>query len=158
MNNKINAKLNDVFGIPIAEKLWGLGKIVAVYKKNILLVVVFEKSIKGSPKYRDDVLESGLILLGLTQDAKLYHGHWPIVGNDKSDRNIKLPEYLIGPPEKCAVEDFFGNRIRMAEDLDQTTLSYKTIVGPIRFEKALQAIYGVRDWKPEYDMLRIEKG
>ncbi len=156
MSEKVNAKLNDVFGIPIANMWWGLGKIVEIYKKHTLLIAVFKKTIHGEPCLVQDVLESDVVLLGLTQDGKLYHGHWPIVGNDENDRDIERPCYLIGPPERCLVEDFFGEPVRKATLEDQAKLIYRKTVAPIRFENALQAFHNVRDWDADYDSLLFE--
>lgn len=148
-------KEGDIFEIPIGSNKCVLGQIAAMTKSTLLLIV-FSKArspfIGGDYKPENADIE----LMAITFDALLRNGTWTIVGNETVNlKSLPKPEFLIGLPEHCEVEDFFGNQLRKATDEDMRRLGYRQIIAPIRLQRATEALHGIRDWNADYDSLRF---
>lgn len=147
-------KLNigDIFEFSINENTKSYGQIVSTFKKDTISIIIFEGLYKSRPKIQE-LLEDNILLFGNTFDAKLYHKHWVVIENEKSNlEGIKLPYYKIGT-EPVYIEDFFQNRIRKASSIEDNKLYYRSYVAPIRFESALKAYYKVLVWDDSYEEL-----
>ena len=100
MADKVNAKVGDIFQIPIDDARVGYGQVVVQPEKNVLFVCVFSATTRsGEQPELDAVVRSEILLAGNTFDAKIWHGHWPVVGNVPPNmRAIALPNYKEGQP------------------------------------------------------------
>jgi hypothetical protein len=58
------------------------------------------------------------------------------------------------PPGAFDVVDYAGERRRRATDDEAESLPFRTIVAPIRLEKALRALHDLEPWDDVYDELR----
>lgn len=112
---------------------------------------------RGEQPNLDAVTHSEILLAGNTFDAKIWHGHWPVVGNRLPDmRNIALPNYKEGLPGQCFAESLDLTRRRPATAEEEKILPFRSYVAPVRFEKARKALAGVGEWSPDYDELKYE--
>ncbi len=60
----------------------------------------------------------------------------------------------MSPPGTFHVVDYTGMRRRRATDVEVERLPFRTVVAPIRVEKALRALNGTEAWDEAYDELR----
>jgi len=152
---KIEASVGDVFAIPIDESRWGAGQVVAEYGKSQIYLAAYDYLVE-SPTRLDpnDVVSRPLLLLALSFDGLIYAGEWPLVGRVDVPTDMPLPAYKLGSPDQLMVVDYSGKRERTATVVEADALPFRTTVAAVRLEKALQAIYGVGEWNPEWDELR----
>jgi hypothetical protein len=152
-------KVGDVFTIPVDVDHVGVGQIAASWggSRGHFYFSVFDAEYETShgTDY-DEVTSAPLALLALSVDALLHHGHWRVVGHAEVDVDaFPWPAYKEGvsPPGTFDVVDFSGKRRRRATPSEADRLPFRTIVAPIRIERALRALHGREPWLDEYDSL-----
>ncbi len=159
MAEKVKAKVGDVFQIPIDDTRVGYGQVVVQPEKNVLFVCVFSATTR--PDEHPDpevVLRSEILLAGNTFDAKIWHGHWPVVGNTPPNMDaIALPNYKEGLPGQAFVESLDLKRRRRATIEEERLLSFRGYVAPVRFENALKALFGIGEWLADYEDLKYQR-
>lgn len=149
-------KVGDVFELKINDNNTAYGLIVNIADKQSLTILDF-KSLYLQRPYIATIIRDQILFFGNTFDAKFYHKHWIVIGNDKSlMTDIELPYYKIGI-ESVFIEDFYGNRIRPASKKEEGKLIYRPHVAPVRFELAVKAYYKSLEWKPDYNSLLYSK-
>ncbi len=155
---EVKAKVGDIFQIPLDSSRVGYGQVLAQPEKNVLFICLFStKTERGIQPDLLSIIRSEILLAGNTFDAKIWHGHWPVVGNIMPDlENIALPNYKEGPPGQAFVENLNLTRKRAATKQEEDVLLFRSYVAPVRYEKALKALAGVGEWRSEYDELRYE--
>lgn len=144
-------KEGDIFSISVQEKGFGLGQIIKIPNKESISVAIFKEVFEDvkSKALGEIIKECTPLLFGNTFDAKFYHKHWIIVGNDKSNLlNIHLPYYKIGS-SPVYIEDFNEKKVRKASKEEIELLMFRKYVAPVRLENALLAYYGLGDWKDD---------
>lgn len=147
-------KLNvgDVFEININENNTAYGQIVNIPNKESLTLIVFKSLYTRRPSIHD-IVKDKILLLGNTFDAKFYHKHWAVIGNEQASiSDLRLPYYKIGL-NPVFIEDFNGKRVREASTKEQELLIYRPFVAPVRFELVIKAYYKSLEWKNDYDSL-----
>lgn len=149
-------KAGDIFTIPVTEDETGFGQIINIPNKNNFIIVVFEKMYSGKDwPSLDEIVNDKILFLGYTMDAKLYHKHWIIIGNNISNLNkIKFPYYKLGtPPENIFIVNYKGEKVRKATIDEFNSLNYQSVVAPIRYENALKANFNLLDWDDSFNDL-----
>jgi hypothetical protein len=155
---RVKPKVGDIFQVPLDTVRFGYGQVVALPEKNVLFICLFAATTERSVQPDlQAIVRSAILLAGNTFDAKLWHGHWPVVGNMTPDlAAIVLPNYKEGPPGQAFVENLDLTRRRRATPQEEAILPFRSYVAPVRYEKALQALAGIGEWRPEYEDLRYE--
>jgi hypothetical protein len=157
MSLRTKAKLGDVFQIPLDGARVGYGQVVAQPQKDVLFVCLFAAVSKTEEQPNlQTILRSEILLAGNTFDGKIWHGHWPVVGNVPPSSAIALPKYREGLPGHAFVESFDMTKRRVATIEEESVLPFRTFVAPIRLENALKALLGTGEWLEEYDHMRYE--
>lgn len=158
MAKKIKAKIGDVFQIPIDDARVGYGQVVLFPEKSSLFICVFAATTPpGVEPDLNGIVQSDILLAGSTYDGKLWHGHWPIVGNVTTNLpSIALPVYKSGMGATAIVETLDNSRRRPATQEEERVLPLRTYTSPIGFEWALKAIAGIGDWQLEFDALKYD--
>lgn len=144
-------KEGDIFSIKVGEKGICLGQIVKIPNKESLSVVLYEELIDDVEEEKlSEILENCTpLLFGNTFDAKFYHKHWQVIGNDKSKSDtLKLPYYKIGS-FPIYVEDFDEKRVKIASREEKKRLVFRKYVAPVRLENALLAHHGLKEWEDD---------
>ena len=146
-------KLNigDIFLIPINDKKFSLGQIVSIPNKESITVVIFKEVFSNNQieNISNVLKDTTPLLFGNTFDAKFYHKHWVIVGNDKTNlSNIKLPYYKIGDSPSY-IEDFKGTKIRKCNSIEDERLVNRKYIAPVRLENGIKAYHDLLEWKDE---------
>ncbi|WP_278234563.1 Imm26 family immunity protein [Isoptericola sp. AK164] len=152
-------EIGDVFAIPIDEQSSGVGQIVAKYEKSSYYLAIFDIRVENEslPEQVGRALESPVLLLALSLDAKFYAGHWAILSNERVVQSVQLPAYkeivMAGSGARVDVVDRSGELRRPASPLESETLPNRSTFAPVRLEKALRAHYGIGEWNPDWNRL-----
>jgi hypothetical protein len=156
---RVKSKEGDLFQLRIDEGRVGFGQIVGS-RTHTLLVAIFREV---HPRTRvpdiSDLVTSEVAFLAETFDAKIWNGDWPIVGSAIPDHaRIPFPSYkvTIDRATNWYVESYDATRRRPATPWEEDALPLRSIVSPIRLEKALQALHGVGQWDPAYRLLEFD--
>ncbi|PZF81777.1 Imm26 family immunity protein [Jiangella anatolica] len=150
--------VGDVFTIPLDDDRVGLGQVVGTYRVAALYLAVFDRSLPRdvAPAVAIGSAHGPLLFLALSFDAKIYAGHWTVIGRAPVDDSIELPAYkeMVAVPPAYEVVDARGVRRRPATDVEAASLPNRAIVAPVRVEKALRAHVGLEPWHEAYAELR----
>lgn len=148
--------IGDVFEIPLDERRKVYGQVVGKYRNDAYYLAVFDRVLdrEQSPPL-ELAVDAPLSLLALSFDAKLAAGHWPIVGRADVADDMPLPAYkeAVGSPDNIQVVDYSGTRRRPATADEARALPNRTLVAPIRLEKALRALQELEPWRSDYEAL-----
>ena len=139
------AVVGDVFLIPLDDRRYGIGQLAGDWKGE-LYVVIYDKvvSADASPT---DVDNEPIKFAALTLDAKLYHGDWRIIGNHNDNvATISQPWFKVCVAGQTYVESRDRSVTRPATAEEAAILKLRTVVAPIRLEKALKASHGIGEW------------
>lgn len=150
-------KVGDVLAIPLSNTRIGVGYVAAYYDPSLAFYVLLYG--ESYPTVDDiGLLASGgePVLWGLTFDSKVHAGHWKVVGNVPPDGStLRLPASKLEEDGRTILEDLTGEYWRLATDEEAQRLRYRKIVAPVRLENALKAHFGLTEWEPLFDELRI---
>ncbi len=143
----------DIFTIDISEKLHGYGQIISKPHEGNFMMIVFNLKTESELEI-ETIVNSEILFMGLSLDAKLYHNHWKIIGNSKANIDkIELPVFKLGL-------DLIDYNLKIIENkfgFDINNLSNHTTFSPIRFENALKAYFGFGEWNEDYERLLYSK-
>ncbi|WP_336719161.1 Imm26 family immunity protein [Chryseobacterium mucoviscidosis] len=166
MAKRFKLKIGDVFTIPIDNNEFGIGQIVYMpsHKHNFIMIVFDKKyNLKEDVDF-DSLKDLKILFLGYTVDAKLYHKHWEIIGNNLANlSSVKFPFYKLGLPnddypDGARLVDHEGNVLASIDKYTFENLSYESEVAPIRFQNALKAHFGMQEWiSDDYDKILYKK-
>ncbi|TMD83116.1 MAG: hypothetical protein E6I78_13190 [Chloroflexi bacterium] len=156
----IRPKVGDVFEVPINESQVGYGQVAAQRLQSYLMAIFKTAYRRGQRPELSRITADDIAFLGESLDAKIWNGDWVIVGNLPPDRSrIPLPTYkvTVGDINSWFVESYDGSRRRPATPNELNVLELRTVVAPIRLEKALQALHGARPWEPTFRQLEYDR-
>lgn len=159
MTPKSHFEVGDLFTVPLGNDWLGFGQIVDSWGESggHFYFAIFEgKYSREATPNLDAVLARPVAILALSMDPLLQHGHWQVVGNRPVSDDLPWPAYKEGvtPPGTFEVVDHSGHLRRRATARDIEQLNFRSVVAPIRLEKAFQALNGLGDWNPAFDSLR----
>jgi hypothetical protein len=151
-------KVGDIFSIPVSSDENGFGQIVNIPDRNTLIIALFNiKKEKNIQVDLEEIINSEIVFLGYSLDAKLYHKHWLIIGNNTSNIDrVKLPYNKLGTSPDIYIVNYKGEKLRVANTQEFEQLLYQTVIAPVRYENALKAHFKFQEWKEEYDKIRYE--
>jgi hypothetical protein len=147
--------VGDVFRIPIDDSRFALGQIAGNWKGE-LYVVVFEGVVAGDASPAD-VEGRNLLFAALTLDAKLHHGHWPIIGRFKSNLDdVPQPMFKVRQEGQPYIESRDRSFTRPASSAEANVLRYRTVSSPAVIDNAVKANHGQGEWLLRYEDLRAD--
>lgn len=149
-SGRIRVRIGDVFAIPVATGEQVYGQVVDRAGPQVLVVLF--RSTKWAV---DDVTASGIELAGITFDAKLRNGDWPIVSN-RQPVEYKQPWFILGHEglENLRLEDFHGTSRRLATRAEAAAHGRRHISYPMVLQQAAEATRGHSEWSSDLDFLR----
>ena len=151
---KIEARIGDVFLIPVSDSIIGIGQVADMLHAELYIVVYEETWNTANPPLAGDVAACRPLFSSLSRDAKLWNGDWRIIGNTTENlKEIAKPMYKVQMSGRMYVESYRGEGRRLANTDEIERLQNRTTVAPIRLEKALRASLGHAEWHPTYDKL-----
>jgi hypothetical protein len=152
----ITAKVGDLFSVPLNSEFWGVG-IVSGRWKSELYLILFKEKFDSIDKLRNVDIESLTPLFSSSSlDAKIWHGHWPVVRVGVDTSRFVQPIYKIEEPIGFVAESF-DRTIRRA--IDPTLAEHFALrkgVAPVRLENALKAFHGLVPWDSVFDELKYD--
>lgn len=134
---------------PISKEEVGIGQIIKMPNKYSFIMGVYDCKLNvNEVALIDNIIKTPLIFMGYSNDAKLYHNDWKVIGNSTSNfPNILLPYYRLGvPPNDIYLVNYMGLKLLPIDESVFNKLSYQTEIAPIRYENALKAYYGLQEW------------
>jgi hypothetical protein len=152
----VKVSVGDVFAVPVSGEEVGLGLVCGDWNGELYLVL-FDGLIHQTEAQAESVWTATPLLAALSLNAKLYHGDWLIIGRlPDAVARIPQPVFKVGVGGRPYVEsrDRLVTRPATAEEAEE--LRYRTVVAPVRLEKALQAFHGFGEWLPHYDDLKAD--
>jgi hypothetical protein len=152
-------KAGDIFQISIDDDRCVFGQIVLKSFNTFPLYIVIYKNLYSSSEIPNfsEICESEIALVGGTNDARLYHGMWKVVGNEKSNiPDFPKPHFIVQIRGKVMLENFSGDVIREATIEESESFQNRWTRAPMGFEKAIKAFHGIGDWAQDFDRLTIE--
>jgi hypothetical protein len=156
---KIKPKVGDVFLIPLSATSSAGGHVVAIREKEELYVAVFGQKLRKDEVDPEVTIAGDPVLLALTLDAKLFHGHWPIIGNlPIAPNRYPEPAFKVeyGYPGIMSIESR-DQSVRRAATFDELkVLRYRSVASPIIIEDAIKAHFGIGEWNESDDEYRAE--
>jgi hypothetical protein len=157
---QVDLQVGDVFTLPIDDERVGYGQIMAPWggSGGQFYFGIFDRVYPRHDSLDlDAVVVEPLVLLALSLDALLLRGHWGVVGRRQVDSgDVPWPAYkeAVSPPGTFDVVDYTGQRRRRATEGEAERLPFRTVVAPIRVEKALRALNELEPWDDVYAELR----
>jgi hypothetical protein len=148
-------RVGDVFIIPIEDTRYGIGQIAGASMSELYLVI-YDKVVEAdvTPNALDG---ASVKFAALSLDAKLYYGDWPVIGNRLDNiATIPQPWFKVKQNGSTYVEARDRSVFRPATALEERALRLRSVVAPIRLEKALKAQHGLGEWNSSYDELTAE--
>jgi hypothetical protein len=153
---RVQLRVGDLFLVPIDEARVALGQAAALYGQHAYFFAVFELVMHTENVAVDLALASPVSFMALSFDAKVAAGDWPIIGNRAVDPAWPLPAYkeIVSVLGRVEIVDHSGTRRRPARGTEAEWVPNRTIVAPIRIERAVRARQGLGPWREEYERLR----
>ncbi len=149
----VTAKAGDLFAVPLSPTAWGVGVVARKWKSELYLVL-FEEKFDDLEKIRTVQVE-GLTpcLASSSLDAKIWHGHWPVMREGLDTSTLVQPIYKVEEASGMIAESF-DRKFRLPIDANVANhLSYRKGVAPVRLENALKAHHGLGQWDAIFDEL-----
>lgn len=99
--SRVRLKIGDVFTVPIDENRTGVGQGVGTYGKDAYYLAIFDVAAPVGAVDVDAALDSRVLFLALSMDAKVAAGHWAVVDNRSVRSDMPLPAYkeMVGGPD-----------------------------------------------------------
>jgi Immunity protein 26 len=149
----VKVKVGDVFLVPL-DKLSSAGGIVISNRKGELYVAVFQERFDANESDTKKIVNGTPLFLTLTLDAKLWHGHWPIIGNElKNTAKFPRPAFKIQFNEKGYIESLDMGIQRLASENELSILRFRKVSSPAILDDAVKGKFGIVEWNPHYDSL-----
>jgi len=156
MSTKIKASKGDLFSIQLSSETFALGQIVETVG-DLLYLVVFSQ--KFESEIRDFNIEKmEIALASLSTDAKIWHGHWPILGNTRKNLNsIPKPFFKVHfyEEDQYFIESLTKDSIRPALDEELSKYPNRFSITPKRLENATKAYFGFETWDERFNKLKF---
>lgn len=149
----ITINIGDLFSIPIDATRYGIGLVAGKWKSELYLVLFKEQFDGVADINAMEVEKFTPILASSSLDAKLWHGHWPIIRHGVDTVNIAQPIYKIEEPGGIIAESFDRKYRQPIDSYVAKNLNYRKVIAPVRLENALKAYHGLRDWEAIYEGL-----
>jgi hypothetical protein len=150
------ARVGDVFLIPIDASRCGIGQIAGNWKGE-LYIVIFDAVHEHDRVDPDSIASATPLFAALSLDDKIHNGDWKVIRNvTKNLDRIQQPVFKVFQAGEVFLETRDRSATRRASSAEAEGLRLRTVVAPVRLEKALKAYNGAGDWNPRYDELRYD--
>lgn len=149
----IKVKVGDVFLIPLDETACA-GGIIINDRKGELYVAVFQEKLDAGESDTKKIVNGTPLFLTLTLDAKLWHGFWPIIGNElKLTKKFPQPVYKVQYDGNLHIESRDMKFHRIASASEAEILNFRTVSSPAAIENATKGKFGILEWSPHHNSL-----
>ena len=153
----ISAKVGDVFLVPLDSQTNGVGVVAAKWKEELYLVLFAERIESAMSHSSIDIDRLTPYLASSSLDAKIWHGHWPVVQSGVNVSALIQPFYKVEERSGWVLESFDRKIRRNITAINSQSLDYRKTVAPVRLESALKASFKLAEWDPIYEELKYER-
>lgn len=144
----------DLFEFSAPDGRLGYGVVVI---PGGVLHAAFMKTLHYTRPSSEELVADGIALVGTTMDSLFYHGRWNVITrNFPIPPNIPFPNWKVQINGELRVTDFEGQLHWPIRPGEIDLLDYKTSRAPIAFQKALEALNGIGDWRESYEELTLQ--
>lgn len=140
-----------VLAIPLSAGEWALGQVIC---PGINFYIGVSLKMFKEPLSAKCIEGLTFDMFSWTNDAEVFNKSWKNLGKYDLQWHGRLPEYKLGPPGEEIVESFCGLKLRDYHSELDKDVHYKTINSPLLCQDAIQAAFGMREWKPIYDHMK----
>jgi hypothetical protein len=152
----IQAKVGDVFLVPLDDRSWACGQIVSAWNDELYLAIFGQKVEDRSVDVRSAIDQEPALLV-LTLDAKFWHGDWPIIGNVRENlADFPQPAFKVRQSGVVYVESRDRAISRPASPSEVEILRYRNVSSPAVIEEAIHAYFGIGEWNPHFDKFHAD--
>jgi len=150
------AHIGDVFLVPLDQFRFGIGQIAGDWKGE-LYIVIYDAVHIDEEVDPVSVISAQPLFAALSLDAKIHCGDWRIIGNVTANlSSIPEPVFKVNQGGQVFMESRDRSITRPATRSESELLRLRTVVAPVRLEKAIKAHNGIGEWNPKYDELRAD--
>jgi hypothetical protein len=150
MNIAIDSGL--VFAIPLAEKTFGFGQLIA-WQRPIFYMAGYDMKGSSPDVNEQDMRKATPALLGNFFDILIRNGRWLPVGKMETP-NVPFPCFKIRIEDNFRVESSDRQQMREATSDECSALQFRSNHSAIILENALKAYFGLSPWEPRFDSLK----
>ena len=152
-SKRVRLRRGDLFELVAADGRLGYG---VVLKPGGVLDVFFLKDLHPARPAATSLCASEVALIGTTQDAFFFHGRWTVIGHDfPIPADLPFQNWKVGIDGELHTTNFAGDRYRPMLSGERELLEYKFSAAPIAFQRALEALNGVGEWRDDYEKLTL---
>jgi len=148
-------KVGDVFAIPIDDKRYAYGQLVANGFGSDCYVT-YDITAETHPEL-EQIVSSPIVFRIFTLHQLIVNGIWIIIGNASISQKIYIPEFKVESTENKVktwmVQSYDGTILRPASTEEIERLNYMESFTPNMLDNAVKAKYGVLSWKPHYNKI-----
>mgnify|MGYP001461193462 len=153
----VKAQVGQVFAVPLDADKFAVGQVAAKRSAGELYLLAYDDVHVGLPTDPTCVRGKQPFIATLSLDAKIWHGHWPVIGNLTDNLiGISHPAFKVRVDGVEHIELRDGSLVRRVRADEANLLRFRTVVAPIRIEKAIKAHHGLGEWEPHFAELLYE--
>jgi hypothetical protein len=144
-----------VFAVPLAEKAFGFGQLIA-WQRPIFYIAGYD--IRSESPYVDEreIKNSRPVLFGNFFDILIRNGRWLAIMQSETP-TTPFPCFKVKIGDKFYVETWDRQQMRGATSEECATLQFRSNLSAIVLENALKAYFGLCPWEPKwFDSLKAE--
>jgi hypothetical protein len=143
-----------VFAIPLAEKTFGFGQLIA-WQRPIFYMAGYDINADSPDVTEHDMSKARPVLLGNFLDILIRNGRWLPIGKQETPK-VPFPCFKIKIEDKFRVESWDKQQMREATSDECSTLQFRSDHSAIVLENALKAYFGLSPWEPRFDSLKVD--
>jgi hypothetical protein len=152
MNIEIDSGL--VFAIPLAEKTFGFGQLIA-WQRPIFYMAGYGMKADSPDVNEQDMRKATPALLGNFFDILIRNGRWHPIRRMETPK-VPFPCFKIKIEDSFRVESWDRQQMREATSEECSALQFRSDHSAIVLENALKAYFGLSPWEPRFDSLRVD--
>jgi hypothetical protein len=144
-----------VFAIPLAEKTFGFGQLVA-WQQPIFYMIGYDIRSELPAIDEHEIRQASPVLMGNFFDLLIRNERWIAIKKLKV-ANVPFPCFKIKIGGKFYIESWDQQQMREATSQECAILQFRTNHSAIVLEDALKAYFGLQPWDPKwFDSLKAE--
>ena len=143
-----------VFAVPLAEKAFGFGQLIA-WQRPIFYMAGYDLRSDSPHVNEPEVRNSRPVFFGNFFDILIRNGRW-LATMQLETPNAPFPCFKVKIADRFYVETWDRQQMREATSEECTTLQSRSNHSAIILEDALKAYFGLRPWEPRFDCLKAE--
>ena len=144
-----------VFAIPLAEKTFGFGQLIA-RQQPIFYMIGYDIRSELPTIDEQEIRQAKPVLMGNFFDSLIRNERWLAIKKLKTP-NVPFPCFKVKIGDKFYIESWNRQQMREATPHECAVLPFRTDHSAIILEDAMRAYFGLQPWEPKwFDGLKAE--